>query len=234
VWEHTKRGGRYTIKPLIPIGKNTLAWGAAAAERSLGIWTRSIRNGYLPADFPWPSVQAVVRTIKEKLEEQLEVRAGEICLRSTPFSQQGIDFKDRFPREKFEDAGDFDVLAYWPQSNTWLAVECKYNQPPYCLKDARRLRDRIFGISPDRGQFSKIERRRKFLSSNLDRLRVLLEWPAPTNGLSASICEVYVSREIYWWMRSPPYNVPTHFVRVDALDRWLRARNLSEPRSVSE
>jgi hypothetical protein len=224
VWEHTKRGSRYTIRPLIPLDKDRLAWGPAAAERALGIWTRSVSNGYLPADFPWPRVQAIVRTIKADLERQLEIRAGEICLRTAPFIEQGIDFKYRFPRERFDDVGDFDLLAYWPQSNTWLAGECKYNQPPYCLKDARRLRDRIFGISPDRGQFSKIERRREFLSSNLDRLRTLLGWPAPLVELPASVCEIHISREIYWWMRNPPYEVPTHFVRIDALDGWLRAK----------
>jgi hypothetical protein len=224
VWEHTKRGSRYTIKPLIPVDTNTLAWGAAAAERALGIWTRSVNNGYLPADFRWPRVQAIIRKVKAGLERQLEIRAGEICARTTPFMEQGINFKHRFSREKFDDVGDFDVLAYWPESNTWLTVECKYNQPPHCLKDARRLRDNIFGVLPKRGQFAKIERRREFLSSNLDHLRTLLRWPAPSTEQPASICEVYVSRDIYWWMRYPPYEVPTHFVRIDALDGWLRTQ----------
>lgn len=232
VWEHNKRGSRYTIRPLIPLDMHTLAWGAAAAERSLGIWTGSINNGYLPADFPWPRVQTVVRTIKANIERQLEVRAGQIFSRTAPFSEQGIDFKYRFPREKLDDVGDYDVLAYWPQSNTWLAAECKYNQPPHCLKDARRLRDRIFGISPDRGQFSKIERRREFLSSNLECLRILLGWPAPSIKSVASICEVYISREIHWSMRNPPYDIPTHFLRIDALDSWLRTQRFSEPTNI--
>jgi hypothetical protein len=34
------------------------------------------------------------------------------------------------------------VCEYPPQTSN---VECKYNQPPFYLKDARRLRDRIFG-----------------------------------------------------------------------------------------
>ena len=31
--------------------------------------------------------------------------------------------------------------------------------------------------------------------------------------------------DIYWWMRNPPFVVPTHFVRIDALDGWLRSNN---------
>jgi hypothetical protein len=138
----------------------------------------------------------------------------------------GIDFKYKFPTERFEDVGDFDVLAYWPETNQWLSVECKYNQPPFCLKDARRLRERIFGSGSDHGQFAKIERRRDFLTSQVDRLRMLLGWPEPSSGTTPFVGEVYVSRDIYWWMRNPPFEVPSKFVRIDGLDRWLRRQGL--------
>lgn len=226
VWEHTKRGARYTVRPLIEIAPGVLAWGAAAADRASSIWTGSISNGYLPADFDWPHVRQEVRDIKASLEEQLEVQAFKVCSRATPHSIHGIDFKHKFPKEKFDDVGDFDVLAYWPESNLWLSVECKYNQPPFCLKDARRLRERIFGSGSERGQFAKIERRRGVLSSRTEQLRLLLAWPEPGSGTPPVLTEVYVSRDIYWWMRNPPFEVPTHFVRIDALDRWLRSQGL--------
>jgi hypothetical protein len=222
VWEHTKRGNRYTIRPVIKIEDGLLAWGAAAANRASSIWSGSISEGYLPADFNWPRVRERVRAIKEGLEKQLEVQAFKVCSRTTAYVIQGIDFKYRFPDERFDDVGDFDVLAYWPDSNRWLIMECKYNQPPYCLKDARRLRERIFGRGSDRGQFGKIEKRRSFLLEHYDRLRVLLGWPAPPSDREPTFTEVYVSRDIYWWMRNPPYNVPTSFVRIDGLDGWLR------------
>ena len=55
----------------------------------------------------------------------------------------GIDFHRRYPKEKFDDVGDYDVLAYWPNKNIWLTIECKYNKVPFCLKNSRRLRDYI-------------------------------------------------------------------------------------------
>ncbi len=222
VWEHSKRDNRYTIRPLIKIDEEVFAWGAAAANRASCIWTGSISNGYLPADFNWPRVKEQVRAIKTGIEKQLEVQAFTICSRATSYVKKGIDFKYRFPKEQFDDVGDFDVLAYWPDSNQWLSVECKYNQPPYCLKDARRLRERIFGTNKERGQFAKIEGRRAFLYEHCDRLRMLLGWPASECNRDPSFIDVYVSRDIYWWMRNTPYSVPTHFVRIDALDRWLR------------
>lgn len=226
VWEHTKQGARYTIRPLIEIDAGILAWGAAAADRASSILTGSVSNGYLPADFDWPHVKDVVRKIETGLEQQLEVQAFKVCSRATSCVLHGVDFKYRFRKEQFDDVGDFDVLAYWPQLNERLSVECKYNQPPFCLKHARRLRDDMFGLGSKRSQFSKIQRRRDFLAARPDYLRSLLGWPQPQQGTAASFIEVYVSRDIYWWMRNPPVAVPTHFVRIDALDGWLRSKGL--------
>ena len=223
IWEHNKRGGRYTIKPLVPLDQDILVWGAASAQKARSIWAGNVTSGYLPANFGWPSVQEQVRTIKQAHEKGLERSAFEIVSNYAPFAIQGIDFKRRFPEEIFDDVGDFDVLAYWPQEGKWLVGECKYNQPPFCPKDARRLRDRIFGIAPDRGQFAKIERRRAFLSANMERLRELLQWPAPTTR-RISIDELYISKEIYWWMRFPPYEISAQFVRIDGLNVWMVKR----------
>jgi hypothetical protein len=233
VWDHNKRGSRYAIRPLVPLGVDLLAWGAATAERSRSIWTGNITGGYLPADFPWPTVQREVRAIKAGHEKQLERQALEICARHTPFAIPGVDFKRRFPGEGFDDVGDFDVLAYWPEQNRWLVIECKYNQPPFCLKDARRLRERIFGIGSDRAQFAKIERRRVFLTNHLERVRVLLGWTEATSTTPAVIAELYVSHDIYWWMRHPPYEVPSQFVRIDGLNGWLLEKGYgTEPKDI--
>jgi hypothetical protein len=222
VWEHFKRVHRYLIRPLVPLSENQLTWGAATAARTRSIWLGSFSNGYLPADFSWPNVSRVVRDIKKGIEDQLEVRAGQICLRHTAHAIQGIDFRNRFPQEQFDDVGDFDVLAYWPDRNLWLAVECKYNQPPYCLKDARRLRERVFGDGNDHAQFAKIDRRLQFLTVQCDRLRSLLDWPLHATNAPLAIRAAYVSRDIYWVFLHPPYPVAAKFVRIDSLDDWLR------------
>lgn len=226
VWEHFKRVQRYLIRPLVRLDKECVAWGAATAERAQSIWMGSVANGYLPADLPWSNVTRVVGRIKAEIESRLEVRAHEICARHTEYALRGIDFRRRFPGERFDDVGDFDVLAYWPQKTLWLAVECKYNQPSHCLKDARRLRERVFGVGTDHGQFAKIERRREFLVDNVERLRGLLGWPQSRAGREPLIREAYVCRDISWWLKHPPYVVPTAFVRVDALDGWLRGEVL--------
>jgi hypothetical protein len=149
-----------------------------------------------------------------------------------PYSIKGIDFRDRFPKQQFPDVGDFDVLAYRPEQNQWVAAECKYNQPAFCLKVARRLRDRIFGGGSELGQIRKIERRRFFLKENADKLRTLLGWPAPADK-PFSLTELYVSKDTHFWLRFPPYEVPTYFVQIDTLDAWLQS-NASPLRTTSD
>lgn len=222
VWEHSKRGSRHTIRPLIELPDGRLLWGAAAVERARRIWTGSISSGYLPADYPWPAVSGAVGVLKKELENGLEDRTYEVCSRAMPYAIKGIDFKRRFPTQKFPDVGDFDVLAYRPEENQWLTVECKYNQPAFCLKDTRRLRDRIFGRGNDSGQLGKIERRRNFLAQNTGTLRALLGWPEPADK-PFLVTELYVSKDMHFWLRFPPYEVPTYFVQVDTLDAWLRS-----------
>jgi hypothetical protein len=221
-WEHSKRIHRYAIRPLISDG-SLLRWGAESASRALNVWMSSVRDGYMPADFGWPKVDASIKQIKQEIEKRLESRAEEIFRRHTPYVVRGIDFFDKYRGEGFEDVGDFDTLAYWPDKNILIAVECKYNKPTFTMKDGRRLRDQIFGKSEtDRaGQFSRLLRRRQFMSENRQRMIELLLWPTAEKYEHRDV-ELYVGRDVNYWMIHPPYPVPTKFVRIDALDSWIR------------
>lgn len=222
-WEHSKRIHRYAIRPLVVDGTD-LRWGAEMASRSMYRWMSAVRDGYLPADFEWPHVGPIIREVKASIEKRLELRTEEIFRRHTSFVQRGLDFFRKFRGEGFEDVGDFDVFAYWPDANLLVTVECKYNQPPYTVKDGRRLRDRIFGNAEDdkAGQFSRILRRRQFLEKNRSRMLELLKWPKSEATPFRNI-ELYVSRDVYYWMVHPPYPVPTKFMRVDTLDSWIKS-----------
>jgi hypothetical protein len=231
-WEHSKRIHRYTIRPLVGDGTELL-WGAESATRCINIWVSSVRDGYLPGEFKWPHIQQVIREVKKDIENRLELRSEEIFRRHTRFVLRGVDFFKRFRGERFEDVGDFDVFAYWPDANLLVTVECKYNKPPYTVKDGRRLRDEMFSKAEDdkAGQFSKILRRRQFLENNRTRMLELLNWPKSESGPFRHV-ELYVSRNLYYWMVHPPYPVSSKFVRVDTLDTWIKtelAATLSTP-----
>lgn len=220
--DHNKREHRYNIRPLIETCNNNIIWGAAAAYRAGTIWITHIANGYLPAEFEWSHISHVVGKIKESIEKQLETTTFNIVKRFATQIELGIDFKKRFPKKKFPDVGDFDTLAYFSDSNTWLNIECKYNQPYYCIKDMRRLREKIFGRGDKRGQIGKIEKRINFLAGNYNDIRTLLNWSEPEDNHEVKFIHLYISRQIYWWLRYPPYETNINFVQVDALEAWLQ------------
>lgn len=115
------------------------------------------------------------------------------------------------------------MLAYRPEDNRWFMVECKYNKPPFCIKDTRRLREEVFGRTPDSGQLAKIARRRAFLEKHASRMLELLNWPAGADG-ERRIEDLYVCPRIFPFMRRTPRLVPTQFVRLGKLDALLRSR----------
>ncbi|MBE5222104.1 hypothetical protein IG608_11625 [Pectobacterium sp. A113-S21-F16] len=220
--DHNKRDHRYNIRPLIETSNSNIIWGAAAAYRAGTIWIAHTANGYLPAEFEWSHISHEVGKIKEGIEKQLEITTFNIVKRFATQIELGIEFKKRFPNKKFPDVGDFDTLAYFPDSNTWLNIECKYNQPYYCIKDMRRLREKIFGRGDKRGQIGKIEKRINFLAENYNDILTLLNWNNSRDKHDVKFINLYISRQIYWWLRYPPYETNINFVQVDALESWLQ------------
>jgi hypothetical protein len=223
VWEHFNRGSRYSIKPLVRMNENAVMWGAASVHKSKSIWGGNITSGYLPADFDWVGVKSEVDRVKVGLENKLEKISFEIFERHLKYRHNNLDFKRRFKSEKFDDVGDFDVLAYMPERNTWIAVECKYNKPPRCIKDMRKLRDLIF--TKKKSHVKKIERRSDFLKKHSDKIVGLLGWPLPEINLTPKVVNLYVSRDTYWWMVNPPSDVEVdiEFEQIDFLDSWLKS-----------
>lgn len=221
VLEYNKRDQRLNIKPLIKISNDSVLWSAGCAFRTRKIWLARISEGCLPANFSWKSVNTVVDSIKKDIEKKLELVTFEIFNRyfHSNYCHHGIDFKRKFKKEGFDDVGDYDVLTYIPQSNTWIMVECKYNQTPYCLQDMKRLRNRVF----DEGRKThvpKILKRHDFLIQNHNKICELLGY-VPNTRTELKIVMLYIARQIYWIHRNPPIPTEIEFIQVDKLDNWL-------------
>ena len=221
VLEYNKRDQRLNIKPLIKISNDSVLWSAGCASRTRNIWLSRIAEGCLPANFPWKSVNTVVDSIKKDIEKKLELVTFEVFNRyfDSNYCHHGIDFKRKFKKEGFDDVGDYDVLAYIPQSNTWIMVECKYNQTPYCLQDMKRLRDRVFSIGK-KTHVPKILKRYGFLIQNHHRICEILGYSLNTET-NPKIIMLYIARQIYWIHRNPPVPIEIEFIQVDKLDNWI-------------
>ena len=164
VWEHKKRSGRYTIRPLIKI-ESKYHWGPYSVRGAGLIWSGSPSIGTLPVDIGRPSIEELLEQWKHLLDVQVELCAAEIVKRFTPHvtlsaKLHRLDRNAKHP----EDLGDYDVLAYCPKAHAVLNIECKNLLPVYCMKDAKRLRRKFSGVAgKDEGHFRQIEKRQQYL-----------------------------------------------------------------------
>ncbi|HWR59366.1 MAG TPA: hypothetical protein VN328_10810 [Thermodesulfovibrionales bacterium] len=219
VWEHRKRLARYTLRPLILI-EDRYYWGPYSAMKSGIIWSGNLSYGTLPVDLQSPEVQAVVESEKDLIENAIEEKAFDIANRYTKYARKKCELYNINPTHPIE-LGDYDVLAFIPEKNAILNVECKDILPPHCLKDAKRLREKIFGRpGKDQGHFEQIEKRQNYLSSHALSITKDLSWPVSADT-PPKIITIYLTRLTYWWTRFPPREVNALFLRVDMLAKYI-------------
>jgi hypothetical protein len=221
VWEHRKRYARYNLKPIIVID-GVFYWGPYSVRRSGIIWSGNLSYGTLPTNLQSPAIQEILRSEKKLIEDNLVIKTLEIVKRVTPYARSNVwlhklDKAKNFP----SDLGDYDVLAFYPEKNIVLNIECKDILPPFCQKDAKTLRETIFGEGDkDQGHFKQINKRRVYLSDNFLEIAKTLNWPIELSKLP-EIVTLYVTRMTYWWTKFPPYEIDAVFQRVDLLSKFI-------------
>lgn len=82
----------------------------------------------------------------------------------------------------------------------------------------------MFKNNRNDSHFCKIKKKINFLNENHNLMRELLGWPKPQDQNELTVRELYVSKNTYWWMYSPPYTVAADFVQIDLLRSWLEER----------
>ena len=197
-------------------------WAPHSTRRSGTIWSGSLDRGTLPTDLKSPEVEKELRAEKKLIEKALEAKAFEIAKRFTPYSVKNFKFhtRDRAGRHP-PNLGDYDVLAFCLEKSIVINIECKDILPPFCLKDAKRLRETIFGVEgKDEGHFRQIRKRQDYLLKNLLVVARILNWPIDPNDLP-EIINIYLTRTKYWWTRFPPKNVNTVFLQVQHLNSFI-------------
>ena len=218
VSEYRKRDHRINIRPLIQVD-DKLMWSAGCGYRSFMIWQAKIGEGGLPAEFSWPNVSKVLKTIKKSIENELEVAVHQIFLRYFDKSLCILNFDPR-KINKQQNVGDYDVLVYIPQEHTWVMVECKFNQTPFCMKDMKRLREEIFATEKP-SHVSRIMKRYDFLQQNHQKFANFFGYPV-TSDEPPIIKNLYVAKSINWVHRGYSKDSSIDFIQLDNLDYWIR------------
>jgi hypothetical protein len=221
VWEYRKRYSRYTLRPIIKIG-DKYHWGPYSARSAGLIWSGTPLTGTLPTDLDASATVGVLRTEKGLIEKALTEKALEIMKRYTPHAKKNLKLHELKPKGSHPpELGDYDLLAFYPQKNVIFNIECKDILPVHCLKDAKRLREKIFGQpGKDKGHFAQIDKREKYLSAHIPDIAKALDWPLDPNH-PPEIITIYQSRRSYWWTHFPPYDVTAKFLRIDLLSDFI-------------
>lgn len=222
IWEYSKRPARYNLRPII-FCKNRLCWGPQSILVSLHLWANAFLDGAMPVKLSAPNMIDVITKRKRVFEDLLEKKTVEVVKRFTPFARGNvelhrIDKSLSFPR----DLGDFDAIAFFPKHNLIIAFEAKHIGEAYCAKDARRLREKIFGVyGKDEGYIGKIKRRHTYLEEHVEKICMALKWPSePLTKIRVET--VYVAQRAYWWTMFPPSDCTVQFTVIDLLEMKIR------------
>jgi hypothetical protein len=209
------------LRPLIRIN-DKYYWAPHSTRKSASIWLRNLSLGTLPADLESPKIQEEIEQEKKFIDKALENKGYDIVARFTPYVIKNCRLHDRDSAGGHpEDLGDYDVLAFYKEKNTILNIECKDILPPFCLKDATRLKRKIFGEDmADEGHFKQINKRLNYLLENIERIADGLKWPIDPSNLPR-VVTIYLTRETYWWTRFPPRDTNVIFLQSNQLMSFI-------------
>ena len=219
VWEIKKRPNRYNVKPIIFIDDQCY-WGPWSIYRVLLIWEGSITNGRLPFSINKKEIKKVINFGKKMIEDGLVTKTYEIINKFTPFIDKEVGLHKRDKRGNHpEELGDYDILAFLKQKNLILNIECKHLNQVFCLKDAKSLREDIFGKGKNKGYIKKIIRRENYLKKETKKIIKIMKWPVDKN--LPEIISLFVSKNLYWWAINPPYTTNIKFITIDSLRKYI-------------
>ena len=222
VWEHNKRLYRYAIRPLVTIGEKYF-WGAFSVHKTAVIWANIPMASRLPANIRAPKTWRVLKRGHEDREEALQKKIEEIAQRYSSFIRANV-----YPHkldQSTADIGDCDALVFLNEKNVILNIESKIIDPPFSLKDTKRVREKIFGRAKMDGSFQKgylqrVEQRENYLKENYHKIFAKLGWELPQG--QPTVISAFVTQIGFWWTKFPPIETNVSFVEVRMLDDFIK------------
>lgn len=223
VWEHRKRFARYMIRPLIEIGDKFI-WEPYSAAKAGKLWAERPVEGFLSADIESPEIERIIQLQKNEIENKLVLKTEEIIKRYTDYVIKNLKLHkiDKDGNHPIQ-LGDYDVFAYIQANNSILCVECKDILPAFCMKDSKRIREKIFGrIGKSNGYVEPVKIRHEYMTKNYDRILNSLGW---SFNKSPRVISIFVSRFYYIWTMFPPEEIDIFFKRIDLLSKFIAELN---------
>ena len=221
VWEYRKRFSRYTIRPLLFID-NGYYWGSYSSRMTRLTWSNRIIDGALPTDLQCEKISVVLEKQKNFNEKKIVETAFDFISNYTSFIERDLFLHNRIPDLIPPlDLGDYDILAFIQDKDLVLNIECKDILPAYCLKDAKRLREKVFGRDgKSGGHLKQIRKRQDYLVNNLETISNILGWNISSDA-KTTVIPIHLSTRLDWFTFFPPEDVEVQFLAIQQLHQYL-------------
>lgn len=219
--EFNLRYCRYTIKPLIQY-ENQFLWGPYSAQRSGMTFRTHLDGTRMPYNLQNSRSLQILEKIKKIHEQELVVNAYKILSKYTQFIDKEVYLhkRDKSGNHPLE-LGDYDVLAYLPNSNILLNVECKHHLGAYSAKDARKYLDKMY--EPDKSgknAIDKVINREQYLDQNY---HVALDILGTKSTNKPQIISLYVTKIRTFYIMFPREKTNIKLLSIYDLDDYLKS-----------
>lgn len=219
--EFNLRFCRYTIKPLIKY-KDKYIWGPYSAQATGKTFCTHLCHTRLPYNLRNSKSQRLLEKIKNIHEKELVKNTFDIIKKYTKFADKEVEFHKRDKNNTHpKELGDYDVLAFIPECNILLNIECKHHLVPFSPKDARKYLDKMY--EPDKTGKSAIDRvinREKYLSENYQTaLKILNVQPY----VKPKIISLYVTKIRTFQIMFPREKTNIKLLSVYDLEDYLNS-----------
>lgn len=227
--EFNLRFCRYTIRPLIKYN-NKYVWGPYSAQKTGLTFCTHLQNTRMPYNITNSKSAQILEKIKKIHEKELVDNTYNILAQYTNFIDREVKLHKRDKSGNHpQNLGDYDVLAYLPDSNILLNIECKHHIGAYSPKDARKYLDKMY--KPDKSGKSAIDRvinREQYISDNYQVALNILK-TGRTN--KPQILSIYVTKIRTFYIMFPKEKSNIKLLSIYDLEDYIR--NLTSNKIIS-
>lgn len=217
--EFNLRYSRYTIKPLIKY-QDAYIWGAYSAQKTGKTYCNHLSNTRLPYKPQKENTLNFLEKMKKKHEKELVINTYNIIKNYTNYVEKEIELHKRDKNGNHpKKLGDYDVLAYLPNKNILLNVECKHHLPAYCAKDARKYLDKMY--EKDKNGLSAIDRILNREQYAIDNYRAILKILNVTCTTVPKIISIYVTKIRTYYIMFPKNKTNIKMLSINNLEQYI-------------
>lgn len=217
--EFNLRYSRYAIKPLIRY-QDTYIWGAYSAQKTGRTFCNHLSNTRLPYKPQKENTLNFLEKIKKKHEKELVTNTYNIIKNHTNYVEKEVSLHKRDKNGNHpKELGDYDVLAYLPEKNILLNIECKHHLPAYCAKDAKKYLDKMY--EKDKNGLSAIDRvlnREQYAIGNYKSILKILNAPCKT---IPKIISIYVTKIRTYYIMFPKDKTSIKMLSINDLEKYI-------------